>query len=84
MLFKVPIVTTDISFIREVCKDAALYYDPLNPHSAAEKILEIVSNKCLSKKLIEAGERILLNHPNSFDRNKKVLDFLSKKITALR
>ena len=37
----IPLAASDRGFVRDVCHDAALYFDPLNPHDIAQKIYEI-------------------------------------------
>lgn len=56
MAMKLPIVTTDFSFSREVCGEAALYYEPKNPKDAASKLFNIISNNKAKHKLLEAGK----------------------------
>lgn len=44
MLMSVPIVTTDFDFSRDVCGNAALYYNPTSPDDAANKIISLINN----------------------------------------
>lgn len=63
MRMQVPIVTTDLEFARGLCEEAALYYDPLDPNDAVEKILDLIKNPMLAVQLKKAG----LERLNSFD-----------------
>jgi len=50
-----PILTSGLSFARDVCDDAAVYFDPLDPEDIAEKIKMLVLDKELQKRMIELG-----------------------------
>lgn len=55
MVMKKPIITTDLGFARSICGDAALFYNPKDPISAADKIEQLIKNKELGKNLINNG-----------------------------
>ena len=38
MLMKKPIITSNLGFAQNVCKDAAVYFDPCNPEDIIDKI----------------------------------------------
>jgi len=61
-----PIVTSDLSFARDICEDAALYYKHDSPKDAAEKIIELIENKELYQTYIKKGfERLkVFDSPN--------------------
>ena len=65
MAMKLPIVTTDFSFSREVCGEAALYYEPKNAKDAASKLFNIISNQKVKHKLLEAGKTRISSCPTS-------------------
>ena len=52
-----PILTSNYSFATDVCQDAALYFDPLDPKNIAEKIKKLVADKALQEKLLEKGKK---------------------------
>ncbi len=52
-----PILTSDLGFAHTVCKDAAIYFDPLNPADIAEAISRVVKDFSLRKKLVEEGKK---------------------------
>lgn len=59
MKMKKPILTSDMGFARTVCKDAALYFDPISPKSIFEQILKIKNSKNLYNDLVKKGtERV--------------------------
>lgn len=44
MYHKIPILTSDLDFAHSVCKDAALYFDPLSPNSIIDSMKDMVMN----------------------------------------
>ena len=55
MYHKRLILTSDMDFSREVCGDAAVYFDPLNHLSILEAIEEVYSNDILREEKIRNG-----------------------------
>ena len=68
-----PILTSDLSFAKDICREAALYFDPLNPVDIVKKILMIVQNPKLVKQLIEEGKNRLNDFPTSKQRAEQLL-----------
>ena len=60
-----PILTSDLGFAHTVCKDAALYFDPLNPADITDKIISLAESLEVRVQLIQAGKKALnkLNTP---------------------
>jgi len=56
MKMELPILTSNYSFATDICQNAALYFDPLNPKDIAGKIIEIKRNENLRVKLINNGK----------------------------
>ena len=50
-----PIIASDIPVHREICADAAVYFDPLDPDDLADKIVALSNNKNLFQDLREEG-----------------------------
>jgi glycosyltransferase involved in cell wall biosynthesis len=50
-----PVVASRTSSLPEVAGEAALYVDPSNPRDIAEKVLEVVEDAGLRRKLVEGG-----------------------------
>lgn len=63
MYSQIPIVTTDLPFARDICRDAALYFDPASPADAADKIQQLIEDENLRNRLIHNG----LNRVEDFD-----------------
>jgi glycosyltransferase involved in cell wall biosynthesis len=59
MAMGLPIVTTDLGFAREVCSDAALYFEPMNARDAACAITQLCQNPHLWQSLVAEGKNIL-------------------------
>ena len=70
---KKPILTSDLSFARDICGDAAIYFDPLNPEDISNKIIDLVYNKSKIDELIRLGEIRVKNFPSAKNRAKEIL-----------
>lgn len=57
MLLRKPIVTSDLSFAKIVCEDAALYFNPLNASDIVDKLTSLVNNNGLIEGLQIKGEK---------------------------
>lgn len=53
MAMQIPVVTTDLHFAREICGEAALYFDPLCAEDASLKLDEVLKNKNTKNDLIK-------------------------------
>ena len=67
MQFSCPILTSDLDFAREVCGEAALYFDPWNPKAIRDAILRLKNEPALSQKLIRSSGIQLEQFPRSWD-----------------
>ncbi|RKO68671.1 glycosyltransferase [Sphingobacterium puteale] len=54
-----PIITSDLTFARGICQDAAIYFDPINPDDIADKIIQLYENSSLQEELIQKGRNRL-------------------------
>lgn len=73
MKMKIPILTSDYSFTRDVCHDAALYFNPLDEKDIMQKIKELMNNHELKNKLIDNGEKQLMKFETSSIKAKKYI-----------
>lgn len=82
-LAKRPLLVSDRPFAKELCEDAALYFNPLDEKDIAHSILKIVSDVNLQKKLIDNGEKVLLkSYPSAEQKwalQKKLIIELANK-----
>lgn len=82
MYMQIPIISSDMSFARDICADSALFADPLNAADYADKILLLYTNKELYKNLVQKGAENLKRFGTSMDRTKKYLEILKKHANA--
>lgn len=81
MLMEKPILTTDMSFARTVCEDAAIYFDPMNPEDIVEKIKLLLNSKELQQELIAKGLKRVKDFNSASERAQaylKICDSFAK------
>ena len=61
----VPLVTTDLRFARDVCKDAAAYFEPTNAFSAAEQIVRLAEDEDYWQQISNRGRQVYKELPNA-------------------
>ena len=71
-----PIITSDLDFALGLCGEAAVYYSPLSPEDAAEKIVYVARHKDVQEQLIEAGKKQLLKYDTYTQRTDKLIHLL--------
>jgi hypothetical protein len=59
------LVTTDLRFSRDVCKDGAAYFEPANAKSAAAKIIMLAENENEWRALSVRGREIFRQLPDA-------------------
>ena len=69
-----PILTSNLSFAKTVCGDAAIYFDNLNAKDVAEKIKKVFHDKDLYKNLVLKGKERLKCFDDSRGQAKKYLN----------
>jgi glycosyltransferase involved in cell wall biosynthesis len=52
-----PVIASDIEVIREVCGSSVYYFNPNDPEELSLKIIDLINNKNLRKKLILDGKK---------------------------
>ena len=80
---KKPIVTTDLEFAHSLCGDAALFYTATDPVSAAEKIVQVISNTNLRQQLVDNGAKELRKFDDYNSRSKKLIA-LCEQVVSIR
>ncbi|HKK10200.1 MAG TPA: glycosyltransferase family 4 protein, partial [Bacteroidales bacterium] len=78
MAMEKPIVTTDLGFARSICREAALFFDPMNAKSAADQIIQLIRDVELQKDLISKGKRQLKTFDSPRDRAEKYIALCEK------
>ena len=75
-----PILTSDLSFSKGICKDAAVYFDPTNYKEICEAIILLISSPILYDDLVIKGLMQLENFETANSRTLKYLDLFNKHI----
>jgi len=76
MAMGLPIVTTNLGFARDVCDDAAIYFEPQNAVSAVDSILRLLDDPELWKRQIARGKEVLTRFPTPQERYQQYTRFL--------
>jgi glycosyltransferase involved in cell wall biosynthesis len=80
MKMEKPILTSDLSFARDICGPAAEYFDPLNPEDILQKIINLINNKDRQLELIRFGKERLKTFETSESRARKYLELCEKLV----
>lgn len=72
----VPILASDIPICREVCSDAAVYFDPAKPADLAEKVLMLKQNPELRQQLRAIGRWRAQTHFDWKDHVQRLLQMM--------
>ena len=82
MASRLPILASDIPLCREICGEAALYFDPLDPVDLAQKILLLKEDVSLRERLGHTGRQRVHAHFNWTDhvrRFSKILEEVAQQ-----
>jgi glycosyltransferase involved in cell wall biosynthesis len=77
---KRPLITSKKGFAKDICKDAAIYVDPLNAYHSAIAIDQLIMNTERQKTLIGRGEKIIKEYGNQEERVETIIEFLKRFI----
>lgn len=80
MIMQKPIITSDMGFAHCVCKDAAVYFNPVDANDIADKLINLIDDKNLQVSLVEKGTEQLKQFGTSEDRAKGVLELCNTLI----
>jgi glycosyltransferase involved in cell wall biosynthesis len=75
-----PIITSDLDFAREICGEAAEYFDPLDPESIFTAIARVRDDSGRRDQLVAAGKKQQDAMPGSWD---EIARTVMAKLTAL-
>ncbi len=75
-----PIVTTNLDFTRDVCKDAAQYFEALDAESAVDAILTVGKKTERYDELVDKGRQCLKQFPNPTEKYNMHIDWLEKVV----
>jgi glycosyltransferase involved in cell wall biosynthesis len=80
MSYHRPIITSDLDFAKEVCGDAALYFDPWSIESLKEAIMTFKASQAIRDKLVDLGDKELEKYNLSWDETtKRALDVVNEE-----
>ncbi len=78
MKMRKPILTSDLPFATDTCRDAALYFDPVDPADVASKIIRLSSDPALQAKLVSNGMKRLNEFMDASARTEAILNILQR------
>ena len=61
----VPLVTTDLRFARDICRDAACYYEPADAAAAARALLGLATDPQEWERLSQRGREVYAELPDA-------------------
>lgn len=73
MIMQKPILTSDLGFAKTVCKEAALYFDPLSAIEIVDQFERLMDSEKLKSDLIERGEQRVKTFNDAHQRAKAFL-----------
>ncbi|QHI24465.1 glycosyltransferase [Acinetobacter haemolyticus] len=69
--------TSDLDFARELCGNAAVFFDPFSPEDIANKIFNVLNDLTLQEQLLKSSENQLLNQyispEEKWEKQKKLI-----------
>tara|TARA_B100000963_G_scaffold356435_1_gene376531 strand:- start:4331 stop:5410 length:1080 start_codon:yes stop_codon:yes gene_type:complete len=78
MVMNKPILTSNYSFARSICGDAAEYFNPLSAEDIAKKIINLLGNSKRLNELADLGRKKVMSFPSSKDRAIKYLSIFDQ------
>lgn len=78
MYFDLKTVASDLPFNKEVMQDSCLYFEPMNPESAAEKLAKVIRDEALQEELSFKMKERLNNYIDFKKYYNDTVDFLVK------
>ena len=80
MIMELPILTSDIDFARNLCGEAALYFNPLDAKDIADKIELLISDKTIFENLVTQGSLKIKDYPTAKERAQSYISVCEKVI----
>lgn len=77
MIMHRPILTTNLSFAKSLCGNAALYYDAVSACSLGESIVKLATDTDLRSRLVQAGEKQIKKFDTFEQRAEKLINLVS-------
>lgn len=81
--FKKPLLTSNLPFARDLCENAAVYFNPYNYKDISLKIFNLYNDRKLQKKLVENGNKVLEKYESDLEIYLKFKKYIfNKKING--
>jgi hypothetical protein len=80
MVMGKPILTSGLSFARDICGDAALYFDPFNTHDIIETIEKVAFDKNVYQEYVNKGKERCKLFPTAAQRAEQYLKICEKLV----
>ncbi|MCZ4224378.1 glycosyltransferase family 4 protein [Pedobacter rhodius] len=79
MLNECPVTTSSIPSLKEVCGNAAMYFDPSNIEDIKQKIESFIMDEDLKQQFVERGKICVKNFTwkNSYEKHLKIFDTIN-------
>ena len=77
MVMQKPILTSNLSFATGICKDAAVYFNPMDPENIADIIYKLATDTNKQEELIHKGIERLKTFDSSHKRAEKYLTIIT-------
>ena len=81
MFMRKPILTSNLSFAKCICRDAAVYFNPLDKNDIVQKVINLVENLELISKLCSNGILRLKDFPTPQERASAILNLAESLIS---
>lgn len=78
MYFHLPVLASDFSFNSDVCKDSAVYFEPMNYKDAAKQFASFAGNKAIIEEMLEKQDLYIKEYLDFSVYFKKSLEFFNK------
>jgi glycosyltransferase involved in cell wall biosynthesis len=80
MCVGVPIVTSDLPFTKDICRNAALYFNPNDTHDMAMKIAELLSSPSYLTQFVVCGQERLDDFPHASEKLTAIYSMLNRSL----
>jgi len=81
MQYGLPVAASQHTCIPEICRDGAIYFDPLDIESMSEQIGKILDNKALGEQLAKNGRKVVKQY--AWDKTaKQTLEIYEQALTT--
>jgi glycosyltransferase involved in cell wall biosynthesis len=76
MVMKKPIITSDLSFARDLCEGSAIYFNPIDKLDIVNKISLLMNSSKIQSNLISSGLKRVSEFPSATKRAEKIFEIL--------